>query len=454
MAFKSIFVDGKISNPQTGNVAHLRLISEGETLPYLESVSISLERGANMDMSMTLAPPYEKAIELISKDNEWLRLGNTLGLRWGYADVPGAITDWYYGFMQMPDVSFGDEISITVPATTLAWNADRISRMKSWASEESPRTFKNVAEEIAKRYELIAEFGDLTPRTKYLIEFPQTSMVQGGRTDLQFLLQEGERWGVRMIARNQYLHFVDAAAPLPGHPNVNATFKYYGKIDVWNSVFPMTGFNPESMGTMFLKQFQGTNALAYGPNDDPATKKDPVVATDETAENKAFTSQDTVANPPETDGRPPQDMEDVKTKATVKVDPSAGEGGKIFCLPLNGKETTEFIEGFLSGARENNAEEHGISVNFESFALPNLLPGMFVRLEGIGDYFSGTYMLQKMDVNIDAGGASMTADAFGRGFPAVNRLIDPFAGMVKAYEDPAKDQWFDLLTEVKVPEEQ
>jgi hypothetical protein len=454
VAFRSVFVDGKISNPATGNVIHLHLMDEGNTLPYLESVSINLERGANLELSMNLAPPYDKALEMISKDNEWLRLGNTLGLRWGYADVPGAISDWYYGFMQMPEVSFGDEISITVPATTLAWNADRVERVRGWASEESPRSFRSVAEEIAQRYGLVAEFGELNPSVQLLVDEPQVSLIQGGRTDLQFIMEEGEKYGMRMISLNDKLYFVDAEAPLPGFPDVNATFQMYGKIDIWNNIFPMTSFSPESMGTLFIKQFQGTNALAYGPNDDPTVEKEPSVSTDKAAPGPSFTSKETVANPPEADGKPPSDMGDVKTKATVKVDPNAGEGGRIMCLPLNGQETSGFIESFLNGAREGTAEEHGLSVSFGCFAVPNLLPGMFVRLAGIGDYFSGTYMLQKLGLTIDSGGAEMDCEAFGRGFPAIDRQLDPFAAEVESYTDPAQNEWFDsLFTEVKEPSE-
>jgi len=452
VSFRSLFIDGRISNPATGRFTDLKIKGE-ETLPYLESVSIDLERGANLNISITLAPPYEKAIELISKDNEWLRLGNTLGVRWGYSDMPGAISDWYYGFMQMPEVSFGEEISITIPATTLAWNADRVERVRSWASEESPRTFREVATEIAERYGLKVEFGELSKNVKSMVDEPQTSMVQGGRTDMQFLLQESEKFGIRMISRNQFLYFVDAAAPLPGYPDVNATFQMYGKIDIWNNIFPMTSFDPESMGALFIRQFQGTNTLAYGPNDDPEVEKDPSVSTDKTAQVAAFTSKETVAAPPDVDGKPPQKMGDVKTKATIKVDSAGDEGGRIMCLPLNGKETKGFIDGILSGVRESTAEDHGISAGFSCFAVPNLIPGMFVRLQGIGDYFSGTYMLNKISIKLDSSGGEMDCQAFGRGFPSVNRDLDPFAATVEKHVEPVVDKWFDaLLTDTKKPE--
>jgi len=432
--FRSIFVDGKIANPATGKMIELKVIGE-EVLPYLQSIEIELGYGANTNISMVLAPPYDKALELISVDNEWLRLGNTLGLRWGYADTPGAITDWYYGFMQMPQVSFGEDITISVNATTLAWNADRVGRLRDWCTTE-PRSFKDVADEIAKKYGLVAKFGDLSDSATKGVEEKVESMVQGGRTDLNFLLMEAERFGLRMIARNQYLYFVSASKPVPGKPDVNATFQMYGMTDIPNAIFPMNSFEPESMGAMFIKNMQGVNALTYGPNDDPAVKKDPVVVTDATSKEKGFTAKTTVANPPTADGKTSKILDAALTaKAIVKVDPNMDEGGRMFTLPLNGAESGDFIESVVSGVNEASADDHGISLSFSSIAVPNLFPGMFVRLEGVGDYFSGTYMLKSVNISIDGSGAEMSCEAFGRGFPSVDSSVDAFFAELKSYEE-------------------
>ena len=70
----------------------------------------------------------------------------------------------------------------------------------------------------------------------------------------------------------------------------------------------------------------------------------------------------------------------------------------------------DFIKAQMAGINEANAGDHGIAASFSSIAIPNLLPGMFVKILGVGDYFEGTYMLQEVDTKIDSSGAEMTYD--------------------------------------------
>jgi hypothetical protein len=441
MAFRSVFIDGKIINPMTGRSIDLSLFGQN-SLPYLQSVSIGLERGANMNLSINLAPPYEAALELISADNEWIRLGNTLGLRWGYSDVEGAISDWHYGFMQTPSASFGDEISIAITASTLAWNTDRVSRVRCWGTEEEPYTFEKIATEIATRYGMEVEFGILDKNLEYLVDNLELVLVQGGRTDLHFLMSEGEKLGVRLIINNQKFIFVEASAPLKAYPTVNATFRMRGKMDIRDSVFPMTSFTPESMGALFIKNREGVTAIPFGPNDDPAEKKEVVVSDDANAEQGSYTSDHTVAAPSLKDGLPKKGAkgEKLNVKTSVKVDHVAGESGRHFSLPLHGKNYDKAVNGYLSAAREGVAQEHGIAANFGCFAMPKILPGMYVRLEGIGDYFTGNYLLQKVDVTIDSGGAEMDCYAFAKGFPGLNPSLDSLVRRLKVHKGLKMDK--------------
>jgi hypothetical protein len=455
MSFRSIFLDGKISNPLvTDRVMDFRFFGE-DSIPYAQSANITLGRGTNLDMSLTLAPTYDKALELLSKDNPWIRLGNTLGVRWGYADVPGAVSDWYYGFMLMPEVSFGEEITITLTAQTLTWNTNLVERTRVWSTEESPLTLKEIADQIAQRYGLKTDFneGALGQDVLVALQTPRSNFAQGGRTDRMFLMQEAEILGLRMIERNGILYFVDQAAPLPGEPSVNATFQMYGRMDPWNNVFPLSTFDPENIGTMFIQNKQALLSFAKGPNDDPEADVEPVVSSDADARERAFSADTTLSAPSTEDGPPPIDMGDVKVKSTVKVEHDQGEAGRIFNLPLNGDETSEFINAQVSAVRESDASGHGIGVAFGcAIALPNLLPGMFVKLEGVGDYFSTTYLLNDVEISIGDGGASMECKGIGKGFPNVDRQLDPFAGRLKTYEDVKVDTWFDnLFTDVKEP---
>lgn len=446
MAFASVFVDAKIANPVTGRVVSLTLPGSGEILPYFQDVTISMARNVNQSIAVTLSPPYDKAIELISKDNEWLRVGNTLAVRWGYSDVEGMQTDWHYGFMERPQVSFGEEIAVTVTAKGMAWHMDRVARCRDWASSESPKSLKSIAEEIAKRYGLDIEFGFQSESTKALFDTDEDSFVQGGRTDMQFLMFEAERRGARLIVQNGKLMIVDSTGHNSGYPDVNATFHMYARIDIWNNVLPMDSFDTESTGSLFLRQIQGIASMAYGPNSNP--EEDPKMhrSDGDSVENGSdmnnFTSGDQLAIPPAEDGKtPPPAIGKIKVKSSIKREDDADEGGRIIALPVTGDESEEFIRGQVSAINDENAEEHGIPVNFSSIGIPNLLPGMMVGLKGVGDYFSGSYMLNEVEVKVSGSGASMTCSCFGRGFPGADATLEASYGRAKVSNEPAERNW-------------
>jgi hypothetical protein len=454
VAFRSIFIDGKISNPKTGRTVSLSLLGDGETnLPFLQSLKLTLVRNINMNMSIILTPPYEDAIALTSKDSEWLRLGNTVGVRWGYSDMDGMVSDWNYGFMQQPDVSYGEEITVTIEATTLAWNMDRVAKCRDWASTESPRTLLSIVVEIADRYGFEVEYAVISEYGREMFETEESSFVQGGRTDLQFLMYEVERRGARMIIQNNRMIIIDSTAPLPEYPDVNATFQIYGKIDIWNNMLPMDSFSSQSMGAMFLRNFQGTTVVPYGPNSDPEEAAEVARVSDADSTENTFSS-DKTASTPTSDGNTPKDMGDIKVKATVAVDTDTEESSRNFTMPLNGEETEAFIKGQIEAVNNAAAEDHGITASFSAIAIPNLLPGMFVRLIGVGDYFSSVYMLNQIVLDIGPGRARMECECFGRGFPAIEESVDAMASDVKKSQEPSDGNITSLTESNVAPEEQ
>jgi hypothetical protein len=129
------------------------------------------------------------------------------------------------------------------------------------------------------------------------------------------------------------------------------------------------------------------------------------------------------------------DGEELKVKSAVAVDHSVGEGGRIMTFPLDGQETQEWIQSQLDAYREADAESQGMTVTWSSVALPHLVPGMYVALEGVGDYFSCNYILQKIDLTVDSSGATMSYTGLGKGFPAVNPELDTYAADVSAHKD-------------------
>lgn len=435
MSFRSPFVDCKICNPKTGRVAYLSLFGGDETFPYVQSVALNMARNVNLGMTITLSPPYQEAIKLISKDSEWLRLGNTIGMRWGYADMEGVMSDWHYAFMNQPQISFGEDITISIEATSLAWHMDRVSRSRDWASTESPKSILAVILEIADRYGMDVEYAVLKPSAKSLLEFERSSLVQGGRTDMQFLMYEVERCGARVIIQNQKIILIDTSAPLEEYPKVNATFGFYTPIDVTNNILPMMSFSSESMGALFIRNVNGIKSLIYGINSDPGKEQEDITADETTTEENSFSSK-TTYGPQDTDGNEPKQMGDVKTKSSIKVDPKNDEGGRVYAPALSGEESDAFVQQQLAAIYDDQGNEHGIIAKFSCIAIPNLLPGMYVKILGVGDYFSSIYMLNEIQLSIDGNGAMMECEGFSRGFPAVDPELDAIANQATKSDEP------------------
>lgn len=436
MAFQSPFVDCQIANPKTGKVASLTLFGGDEQLPYLQQVTLNMARSVNLGMNLILAPPYQEAIKLISKDSEWLRLGNTIGVRWGYADMEGVMSDWHYGFMTQPQVTFGEDITISIEATALAWHMNKVSRSRDWASSDSPKSVLAVALEIADRYGMEVVYSVLKPSAKSLLEFERSSIVQGGRTDMQFIMFEIERCGARLILQNQKMIIIDAAAPLADYPKVNATFGFYSYVDVTNNILPLMSFNTESMGALFVRHLNGIRSLLYGPNQAPDQDPQGVVASEVTTEENSFSSQETYV-PPVEDGAESRGTGDVKTKASVTVNYDEDEGGSIYTPPISGEETQEFLSSQVAAMYDDEGNEHGVSATFSSIAIPNLIPGMYVKILGVGDFFSSIYMLNEVSVTISSDGAMMECNGFSRGFPALDPELEVLAGQSAKSDEPA-----------------
>jgi hypothetical protein len=441
MAFRSVFVDGKIINPKTKQTADLRLFGENK-IPYVSSVSINTSWGVDTEMSISLTPTYDKAIELISKTQPWLRLGNTVALRWGYSDVKGAFSDWHMGMMMMPEVSFGEEINLTIPIMSYGFSMNRVESTRVWSSHDNPRTFEDIAKEIAETYGMEVEFGLINQRGTTMLRENRVDLMQCGLTDLQFLIMTALAAGVQLIAKNNKFIFVDADAPLPGEPQVAATFSMYGKIDVANNKYPMNSFSCPSLGPLFLPNYQGTFQFVASPNADPEEEPEVISDDDSTLDANSVSAKSTVSAPTgdaPSAGNKTSDGKVNQAKATKEAKISQMQGGRLMSLPMSSDFSNEKSKEILSACAENNASDHGLSVEFETMALPFLAPGMFVGLEGVGDYFSTIYRLSDVELTIDSGGANMTCKAGARGFPGISNDLDPFAGsMLKVHQPPTK----------------
>ena len=415
-SFLNPFADGKIWSPIDNKTANISLVGP-EKLPYSQGISIGFGLNGSVDISLNLAPVYEEAIRIIEETN-YIRLGNTLAVRWGYNDgQPAHVSDWFYGFMQLPEVNFGDEITLAIKATGYGLCLDQTESVRAWSKVGSPRSLKSIFNEIAKRYGLVVKgWDDLDAAQARYFEYEHDNFIQHGLTDLQFMDRMGEQCPnpVYMIIRDKNILLTSNSEK---DVNPAAEFHYYGKMDPAKNIFPMTGFSPEDMGPLFLPH-RSYSAIAYGPNSDPVgevEKIDSVGNKDDTDDEASGTelhiSGDFSLNTFGTDQPADPDTgvkPDVETNRLI-------EASKFLPVPMSGDVQRDQVKELLDSKRQGDAKDYGLKVSFDTIGIPTLIPNQIVRLRGVTKYFSTDYKIAYLNIEVGEGGADMNVKCISSG---------------------------------------
>jgi hypothetical protein len=411
--FRNPFVDGKIWSPDGGEV-NLNFFGE-KKIPYVSGVEIEMGTGGNLDISVILNPTYPEAISLID-ESPWFVLGNTLGVRWGYNDGNLAhVSDWIYGFLQLPEVDFSEEISITLKASGAGWQVSMNESTKAWSTVKKPRALRSIFEEIAGKYGLSIAWkieAELDPYFDL-----ETGYIQAGLTDYQFI----ERYcrmcavpntgssPVDMIIRGKELILIST----PKKTMPAAEFHYYGKPDPANNIFPLDSFAPKSFGALFLPR-RTCSAVLYGINSDPTKPVEKIDSVGNDAgesggQENNFSGNGSMQTPGEDATPNPEGM-----KYQAKQDELL-EAGKHVPVIVTEDKLKENVEAELSNIRQQGAGDYGIEVDFTAVAIPTLVTEQIVRLKGVSRFFSTDYRIKDMTITIDDSGANMSCTAWAHG---------------------------------------
>jgi len=408
--FRSPVADGKIWSPTEGT-ADLSIAGDNK-LPYAESVEIDEGIGGNYTIKVTLATPYEKAIELID-DTGWFRLGNTLAVRWGYNDGdPTHISDWYYGFMLPPEPDFNsEEVIITLQARGYEWIMNRTESVRVWGTHDAPMTFEDVATKISTKYGLRApEFLLSTDTQRKYMQEKRVDMIQGGLTDFMYLANEAYLAGVEMVFRQDHLLFLGRQTDAE-QGKVACEFRFRGKPDLANNIYPMMAFRPKSFGPLFLAKAGSYMGASFGFRSDPSKEPEMIVANNATdqANNPGGSDVLTING---ADGP----ANEIGIKQSVLHEDGV-EAVKFMPVTMTDKDFDEQATQQLDGMRVGDASDHGIEVEIDTVAIPTIFPGQHVRLSGVSRYFSTEYKIMQKTVTISGNGADMSLTLGSKGLP-------------------------------------
>jgi hypothetical protein len=419
-SFLNPVVDAKIWSPIDGEI-DLSIFGGEEAIPYIQSVEIKTGLSFLSEISLELSPTYDEAMRLLNETG-WFRLGNQLGVRWGYNDgQPGHITDWIYGMMLLPDLDIGEEVRLTIKANSFGVRSDMEDSFKSWSKPDAPVSLFDVIVEIGQKYGFEVMFHDgktLAPlmasspfaSIEILLE-PRPDMIQGGLTDMQFLYRRMKECGLEMsLIGSKLVIFMEPSESQPA-----AEFHMYGKIDPEKNIFPMLSFAPESLGPLFLPH-SSYAAVISGWNNSPLDMIEVVELSGSSSggtdpSNANFYSGEQALETPGVDG-PANPSTGVKSNV-AKV--QSQDLGKRVPLPIPETFVKEQATGILQGLMDDNADDFGIAVKIGAMALPTLFPNQIVRARGVSNFFSTDYKVREITVSISSSDATMELDCCAKG---------------------------------------
>jgi hypothetical protein len=418
-AFRAAWVNIMVYNPETGQTQRFdagQTRGEGKYLPYFSSMTVKTGLAHNSEVAVVLCPPrYEDFIDLI--ESPWVRLYNSLGVRWGYTDDPSHVSPWYWSFMKPPTIGIDVEsFSITLNGTGFEFSMMRKGSAKVWASEggtPGPRSLMDVIKEIVSVYGMPIVLNNGKPFPKIIADAlnePRKSLVQSGVNDWAFIRKSIEPLGLWMfVAKGFEIHILKGNDPEPP----SRIFRVYGKSNPADGIWPAWGYSTET-NAMFLPG-RGVAATTFGPNADRTQKVSTVeenVLKIDWSKVKTKGTLGTIVTDVGSSGITiPRDAKDQSTlPQDIPAHPDAG--GAKASVAAAGNESTERMplssqqedgQAIAFGKSDNNVEKTGQTAEFESIDDPTLLPGDLVRMEMTGKPFEGNHRVQFIEHRIGGG---------------------------------------------------
>jgi len=435
-----------IFSPDTGKIATFsigRSNQQWEHLPYFSQLVVKETINGFNEIQVQLTPPrYEDALKLL--ESPWLRIGNTMSVRWGYTRHVAHVTPWHHSFMLKPDIAFADEFSITVKGTSFGYLPARMTSEGTWSETNLPKGVKtrqtnrlDVIETIAKRYNFIMNLNfqkiDKKKAKPYSPEVLDmltdvVSIHQTGLNDLMFMKKLAAECGCRLyITRGNVLNLIEASyATDPDY-----TLAYRGQIDPANDVYPIDSFDSDS--TPLFLPHSGIDATLLNPNSPKSKLAKKWSANEQTTKQTAYSGEQ-VMNP---DAQSPK-MQGPDGQYLPQKPKAYPDGSPSYVPVTPGKEETERRIKNIFRVKDSNAETHGISAKCTGPDLPLLLPESMVKLRGVGKYFSVVYRVYEITHTIGADFARMEVDLRPKGFPGdMAKWMAIAAPKVQKY-DPGK----------------
>lgn len=371
---KDIVINGK--SPATG----------------IESVNIELEIGLTGNISVNFSLPMNDALAFI--DSDWVKMWNKFRIKWGYSGGLNFFSPSLVAEMTTPEVTFGNEVSFSINATTVS---PLLSRFFDSANMERSilGTKDEVLDYISSKYGVEFNKEKLVNEPPGIEdEYAWERIVNQSDTDLVSLSRELGAIGVVILPSEgsdkitiKFRKDIFAVYP---------TAKFVWKMvpDIQKRIFPINEFSVEGSQWFLPSCLMGIKLGLFNINKESYQGEIGLVDSEVpvlTKERKG-------------DGENPgEEME--KVESLNDIISKGNDIGKTIAISGRNENDIFMQEREIQYWVDQMAEEGFVTciINL-SFGVPDLFPTALIEVAGIGRRFSRVYEVASVRHTINASG--------------------------------------------------
>lgn len=359
----------------------------------ISSVTISWGLNTNPLFRMVICPPADAFV--LFADFPGFSKNSTIGIQFIKEQLSGQATPWVYGITQYPLPSFDPNLrTIQVDGYGILLEASRRQNSRNFKTAE----VKAMVSTIAKRYGM--DFATRGPVPDVILEEPEQNV-----DDMTFLNIISAKLDSYWVIEENTLVLIGANYMFNQTPKINFIF---GKLNVLdsNNSFPISEFIPSVTARSF--EPGAARLTARGIDLDSGKIAQKILSPQRTRlgvlslSSSQFRSDSGVTI--NTDVlRPCPDFE-------------SSLESEVF-LPLHTRSDEELIYQF-----QVEKKDLSIHASLETLGMPGLKPGMIINVQGVGELFSGNYIIEGIEHTL----------AKEKGFTTVLRLMRNGLGQIQS----------------------
>lgn len=371
---------------------------------YAAHLSITSNGGGPLSFTLTLTPPYDVAIAIL--DNRLVRFESLVKVQWGYTGTSSGrelLSDEYVFKLMQPKCTFGRDIILTLQGWDVASSVLKTRERKEILTREKFPTDFDLIKELLRPMNIQIDDSLIPDKSRGLYAVKSSPIEQQDNDWILF----------RDMCRNNNLsfhitrdnHMLVYDMNLIVGLNTDYRFLWYRQMETDRDI-PMMNFTANVLDTIFTSGAARSVAAINTDLDSGSIKLNKLEA------------------PKLSDNKTEGDKTDRSAAGTGNYTGTNQPVGSVNVISK--PPYTPFISGKVLSQPSslNNRDEHAKQLVREAAlmantnatlvapGMPDVFPPMNIRVEGVGESFSGDYSVLSAKHEIGTGGYEMTLEVY------------------------------------------